>query len=249
LDSTSLDQPPISAKGVKAGSLKGMKFGIPDQMVGDSMDESVLVAFEDAVERLRSEGVEFKRISLPTIEFGVTTYYIIAPAEASSNLARFDGIRFGARSEGKGHIGMVERTRGEGFGHEVKARIMIGTYALSSGYYDAYYQRAQQVRTVMQLEFLKALEEVDFIVSPTSPTPAFKLGELSRDPMALKLLDFCTIPANLGGLPCISLNCGFADGLPVGLQLMGAPLNDEKLLQTAYCVERALDATRSAPVP
>lgn len=187
---------------------------------------------------------------MPSINLGVTTYYIIAPAEASSNLARFDGIRYGPRLEGDGHVGAVAATRGQLFGHEVKARIMIGTYALSAGYYDAYYVRAQEARARMTFEFEQTFREFDAVLSPTSPVTAFRLGELADDPLALKELDFCTIPANMGGFPALSLNCGFANGLPVGLQLMSALNTDERLLQLSYAVERALpDATGRPPIP
>jgi aspartyl-tRNA(Asn)/glutamyl-tRNA(Gln) amidotransferase subunit A len=250
MDSTSLPMAPISAANLKAGSLKGMKAAIPREMLGDAVSAGVREQVTNTIETLRREGVEFKEVSIPSIGLGVTTYYIIAPAEASSNLARFDGIRFGPRSEGRGHIGVVEKTRAEGFGHEVKARIMIGTYALSAGYYDAFYLRAQQVRALMTQEFNQVFDDVDFIIAPTSPVTAFKLGELTEDPMALKLLDYCTIPANMNGMPAISMNCGFSEGLPVGLQLFAAPLEDEKLLQIAYCVEQALpNATRRPPIP
>ncbi|HEY3780440.1 MAG TPA: Asp-tRNA(Asn)/Glu-tRNA(Gln) amidotransferase subunit GatA [Fimbriimonadaceae bacterium] len=250
-DSTSLEMAPIRVGHVRDGSIKGAKIALPKELFAETNDPGVMAAIHASIEKLKKEGAEFTEISLPSIEFGVTTYYIIAPAEASSNLARFDGVRYGVRTTGTGHIDVVERTRSEGFGHEVKARIMIGTYALSAGYYDAYYLKAQQVRALMQQEFNKAFQQYDFILSPTSPIPAFKLGELKQDPMALKLLDFCTIPANLGGMPAISLNCGFCevDGtkLPVGLQLIGAPLQDEKLLQAAYVVEQILDATERPP--
>jgi aspartyl-tRNA(Asn)/glutamyl-tRNA(Gln) amidotransferase subunit A len=251
LDSTSLDMPPISTEGLKNGSLKGLRVALPKEMFGDATHAGVSAAVHAAAEAMRREGAIVEEVSVPTISLGVTTYYIIAPAEASSNLARFDGVRYGMRAEsGTGHVGMMERTRAEGFGHEVKTRIMVGTYALSAGYYDAYYLRAQQVRTLMQQEFERIFADFDVVLSPTSPIPAFKLGELKNDPMALKLLDFCTIPANLAGMPGISLNCGFADGLPVGLQLMTPPLQDEKLLQIAYAVERILpDATRRPPIP
>jgi len=196
------------------------------------------------MDRLRAEGGDAQEVSIPSIKFGVTTYYIIAPAEASSNLARFDGVRYGARSEGKGHIGVVEQTRSEGFGHEVKTRIMIGTYALSAGYYDAYYLKAQQVRAIMQQEFKQIFSEFDLVVSPTAPTAAFKVGEFDQDPLAVKLLDYCTIPANMAGLPAISLNCGFARGLPVGFQVMAPVMEDERLLQAAYAIEQSFpDAT------
>ncbi len=249
LDSTSLAAPPIRPKFDNV-NLKGKRVALPKELLADANAPAVTREVEKAIEALRREGVIFEEISLPSIQYGVTTYYIIAPAEASSNLARFDGIRFGPRSEGEGHIGVVERTRAEGFGHEVKSRIMIGTYALSAGYYDAYYLRAQQVRAKMQMEFAEAFHKFDAILSPTSPVTAFKIGELSGDPMALKLLDYCTIPANMGGMPGISLNCGFDDGgLPVGLQLLGAPMEDEKLLEMARGVEQVLrDARRRPPL-
>ncbi len=250
MDSTSLKMAPILAASVKQDSLKGKRFAIPRELMGDSIAPGVAAVFAESLEALRREGAIVEEVSLPSILYGVTTYYIIAPAEASSNLARFDGVRFGPRSEGAGHVGVVEKTRGEGFGHEVKARIMIGTYALSAGYYDAYYLRAQQVRTLMKQEFEAVLQNFDAILSPTSPVTAFKLGELKDDPMALKLLDYCTIPANMGGMPGISLNGGFADGLPVGLQLVGAPLADENILGLARGMEKALpDATRRPPIP
>jgi aspartyl-tRNA(Asn)/glutamyl-tRNA(Gln) amidotransferase subunit A len=250
LDSTSLPHPPISTRELKSGSLKSLKVAIPREMFNESLHAGIREQIENTIAILTREGVQFEEISLPMIANGVTTYYIIAPAEASSNLARFDGVRYGLRAESKGHIHLMERTRAEGFGHEVKTRIMIGTYALSAGYYDAYYLRAQQVRSLMNQQFAEAFGRFDAILSPTSPLPAFKLGELKDDPMALKLLDYCTIPANMGGFPGISLNCGFTDGLPVGLQLMTGPLEDEKLLQIAYCVEQALPgATKRAPIP
>lgn len=247
LDSTSLQHPPIRAESVHQSSLKGKRFAIPTELMGNAVSAGVRQAIEKAIEALTKEGAEFKEVSLPSIKLGVTTYYIIAPAEASSNLARFDGIRFGPRAEGSGHVGVVERTRAEGFGHEVKARIMIGTYALSAGYYDAYYLKAQQVRTLMRQEFDAALREADAILSPTSPVTAFKIGELSNDPLALKLLDYCTIPANMGGNPAISLNCGFSDGLPVGLQLIGAPLEDERIFGLAAGIEKALPEAKGRP--
>jgi len=250
LDSTSLQVPPISLEGLKNGSIKGLRIAVPVEMFGEATDPGVRETVQQALDVLRAEGAIVTEVSIPSISLGVTTYYIIAPAEASSNLGRFDGVRYGPRAEGKGHINVVERSRAQGFGHEVKARIMIGTYALSAGYYDAYYLRAQQVRTMMKREFDAVLQEHDVIASPTSPIPAFRLGELHNDPMALKLLDFCTIPANLAGMPGISLNCGFTQGLPVGLQLLAAPLQDERLLQVAYAVERVLpNATQRPPIP
>lgn len=239
-DSTSLDAPPISTRGLKGGSLKGKRMALPKELFSDAMQPGVLETVRSAIDLLSAEGVDFQEVSIPSIALGVTTYYIIAPAEASSNLARFDGVRYGPRADASGHVGVVAKTRGSLFGHEVKARIMIGTYALSAGYYDAYYLRAQKVRALMTAEFDRVFGEFDCVLSPTSPVVAFKLGEMSADPLAMKLLDFCTIPANMGGYPSISVNAGLSGGLPVGLQLIGPVMGDEELLQTAYCVERAL---------
>ena len=249
LDSTSLDHAPVSAAGLEDGTLKGLRIAVPTEMFGDATDPGVRAAIESALDVLRGEGAIVDEISIPTIRLGVTTYYIIAPAEASSNLARFDGVRYGFRAEGGGHVGMVEKTRAEGFGHEVKTRIMIGTYALSAGYYDAYYLKAQGVRALMTREFNDAFATYDLVAGPTSPVTAFPLGSLGADPMAMKLLDYCTIPANMGGFPALSLNCGYADGLPVGLHLMAPAMADERLLRSARAVERALpDATRRPPL-
>ena len=246
-DSTSLPSAAIDIKDLKAGSLKGLKLAFPKEMYGEGTDPEVQKATEAALDVLRKEGVEITEISIPTIPLGVTTYYIIAPAEASSNLGRFDGVRYGPRSQGQGHIDVVAKTRAEGFGHEVKARIMIGTYALSAGYYDAFYLRAQQVRAIMTNQFNDAFKEYDFVISPTAPVVAFELGALSKDPMQMKLLDYCTIPANMGGFPAISIQAGFAHGMPVGIQLMGAHMSDEKLLQAAFAVERAFETQRKRP--
>lgn len=247
-DSTSLPHAPISTQKLKNGSLKGLKLGVPKELFGPEIQPGVLEALNQAMELLTKEGVEFKEISLPSLKLGVTTYYIIAPSEASSNLARFDGIRYGKRVEEGGHNDATAATRGRLFGHEVKLRIMVGTYALSAGYYDAYYHKAQQVRGLMADEIDSALKEVDFLFSPTSPVAAFKLGELKDDQMALKLLDLCTIPANMGGLPAISIPCGMSEGLPVGLQLMGRVLGDEDLLQAAYSCEQALPSAGFSPI-
>lgn len=237
-DSTSLPSAPITFSA--DGSLRGKRIGVPQELMGEGIDAGVRARVEEALETLRQEGATVETISLPSIALGVSTYYILAPAEASSNLARFDGVRYGPRIEGEGHIGTVARTRGRLFGSEVKLRIMVGTYVLSAGYYDAYYTKALAVRERMKEEFLAALDSYDFIASPASPLPAFPLGSLSNDPLALKLLDFCTIPANLGGFPAISIPCGFTEGLPVGLQLLAAPGEDEALLSSAHAAERAL---------
>ncbi len=246
-DSTSIPDSQINIADLKKGSLKGLKLAFPKEMYGDGTDPEVRNITERALDELRKEGVEITEISIPSIPLGVTTYYIIAPAEASSNLGRFDGVRYGPRSEGQGHIDVVAKTRADGFGHEVKARIMIGTYALSAGYYDAFYLRAQQVRAMMTQQFNDAFKDFDLVVSPTAPVVAFPLGAMSQDPMQLKLLDYCTIPANMGGFPAISLQVGFAHNLPVGLQLMGPQMGDEKLLQTAFAVESVFETQRMRP--
>jgi aspartyl-tRNA(Asn)/glutamyl-tRNA(Gln) amidotransferase subunit A len=247
LDSTSLNRPSVAVPDFKSASLKGKRLALPKQLFGEGVSEGVQSVVSKALDRLREEGAIVEEVSIPTVSVGVTTYYIIAPAEASSNLARFDGVRFGPRAEGKGHVHTVERTRAEGFGKEVKVRIMIGTYALSAGYYDAFYLKAQTVRAMMAAEFEQVYSEYDFVVSPTSPVVAFKIGELTDDPLQLKVLDLCTIPANMNGMPAISLNCGFSEGLPVGLQLMAPPGADELLLAAAYATERALPEARKRP--
>lgn len=239
-DSTSLPDSQIDLSTLKGGTLRGLRLAAPRELFGEACHRGVRESVLSAIDRLRAEGAEVTEVSLPSIDYGVTTYYIIAPAEASSNLARFDGVRYGPSLAGEGHVGTVAFTRGRLFGHEVKARIMIGTYALSAGYYDAYYVRAQRVRARMTAEFEHAFADFDAIVSPTSPVVAFPLGELSHDPLALKMLDLCTIPANMGGFPAISLPCGLSEGLPVGFQIVGPIRGDERVLQIAYAVERAL---------
>ena len=191
---------------------------------------------------LESLGVSCEEVSLPSFEYGLSAYYLIAPAEASSNLARFDGVRYGYRAEGEfdNIWDMYDATRAEGFGPEVKRRIMLGTYALSAGYYDAYYAQAQKVRTLIVRDYGRAFDDYDLLVSPTSPTTAFKLGEKMDDPLTMYLSDICTIPVNLAGIPALSLPCGLADGLPVGFQIMGPPLSEQKILDVAFALEREI---------
>jgi len=185
---------------------------------------------------------------MPATDWSLAAYYIVAPAEASSNLARYDGVKYGFRSAGgDGHVGMTEKTRAEGFGPEVKQRIMVGTYALSAGYYDAYYKRAQQVRTLIRRDFDRVFQRYDVVMTPTSPVVAFRLGERTGDPLAMKLADICTLPANMAGVPAISLPCGFHDGLPIGLQIMARPFAEETLLRVAYTYEQATDWHRRRP--
>ena len=251
LDSTSLRDSKIRTDALKGGSLKGLRAALPKEFFGDAIEPGVREAMEFAIDALKKEGVEFTEISLPSIKLGVTTYYIIAPAEASSNLARYDGVRYGPRIEaGNDHIEMVSATRGRLFGHEVKLRIMVGTYALSAGYYDAYYHRAQQVRGLMADEFEQTFQEFDVVIGPTSPCVAFPLGDEKLDQMALKMMDYCTIPANMGGFPSISVPCGLSEGLPVGMLLNGPVNGDERLLQAAYAIEQALPyGHRRPPMP
>jgi aspartyl-tRNA(Asn)/glutamyl-tRNA(Gln) amidotransferase subunit A len=205
------------------------------------LDPEVGAAVEKAIAFYRSQGCEIREVSLPHTQYCLDTYYIIATAEASSNLARYDGIRYGHRtSAAKDLLEVYQKSRAEGFGDEVKRRIILGTYVLSSGYYDAYYLRAQKVRTLIRQDFLNAYREVDALITPTSPIPAFKLGEKSADPLAMYLCDIYTIGVNLAGLPALSLPCGFTQsGLPIGLQLIGQPFREADLLATAHAYEQA----------
>jgi len=194
-------------------------------------------------------GAELVEISLPHTDYALATYYIIATAEASANLARFDGIRYGLRAEGQDPIELYQNTRGQGFGDEVKRRIILGTYVLSSGYYDAYYLRAQRVRTLIRQDFLKAFEKVDAIVTPTTPTAAFKVGEKVADPLQMYLSDIFTLSCNLAGICGISIPCGFTDSpkLPIGLQLLGKPFGEESLLRIAHAYEQATEWHQARP--
>jgi aspartyl-tRNA(Asn)/glutamyl-tRNA(Gln) amidotransferase subunit A len=232
-----------------AERLDGIRLGVPKELTGDStggdgegIEEGVLDTFRAALSRAEELGATIvESVQLPHAPHALSAYYVLAPAEASSNLARFDGVRYGLRAEGaKDLLDMYTRTRHDGFGAEVKRRIMLGTYALSSGYYDAYYGRAQRVRTKIAEDFRAAFEQVDLIVTPTAPTVAFKLGEKTADPLAMYLNDFCTVPMSLAGIPAISIPCGLSEGLPVGLQLAGPAFSENRLLDAAYALERAL---------
>ncbi len=224
-----------------AERLDGLRFGIPTEYVAAGIEPGVLARFEQTVALIEELGATCVEISLPHTEYALPAYYIIAPAEASANLARFDGVRYGYRSARAADLTeMYEATRGEGFGPEVKRRIMIGTYALSSGYYQAYYGQAQRVRTLVRRDFDTAFAQVDLIVSPTSPTVAFGLGSRTSDPLAMYQSDICTIPVNLAGLPAISIPCGLAGHLPVGFQLMGPAFSENRLLSAAHALEGAI---------
>jgi aspartyl-tRNA(Asn)/glutamyl-tRNA(Gln) amidotransferase subunit A len=240
MDSTSVNTPvPDYLARLEAG-VKGMKIGLPSQYFIEGLHPDVKKAMDEAIALYKALGAEIREVSLPHTEYAVATYYVIATAEASSNLARYDGVRFGHRSESaKGLTEMFARSRDEGFGAEVKRRIMIGTYALSSGYYDAYYVKAQKVRTLIMQDFLKAFEEVDVLLTPIAPTPAFKMGEKTEDPLQMYLSDIFTIPVNLAGTCGISVPAGMSGGgLPIGLQLIGKPFGEESILTAAYAFER-----------
>ncbi len=240
-DSTSVPEPVPDYTAALTGNIKGLKIGLPKEYFIGGLDKEVTDAVNAAVKQLEKLGAEIVEISLPHTDYAVAVYYIIATAEASANLARFDGIRYGLRVDGADPIELYSKTRGAGFGPEVKRRIILGTYVLSSGYYDAYYLRAQKVRTLIRQDFLKAFEKVDLVVTPTTPTPAFKAGEKSDDPMQMYLSDIFTISCNLAGIPGVSLPCGFSTNpkLPIGLQLLGKPFGEETLLRAAHAYEQS----------
>ena len=241
-DSTNVPEPVPDYSAALSGDVKGLRIGLPREYQVEGLDPEVKAATDAAVKQLEALGAEVKEISLPHTEYAIGTYYIIATAEASANLARFEGVRYGARLDGADPEEMNRKTRGAGFGEEVKRRIILGTYVLSSGYYDAYYLRAQKVRTLIRQDFLKAFEEVDLIASPTTPTPAFKIGEKAGDPLQMYLSDIYTISCNLAGMCGISVPCGFSKaGLPIGLQLLGKPFGEPDLLRAAHAYEQATD--------
>lgn len=240
-DSTSVPQPVPNYRAALNGQIKGLKLGIAKEFMVGGLDPEVKQAVDAAVKQLEKLGAEIVEVSLPHTDYAVATYYIIATAEASANLARFDGVRYCARVDGADPIEMYSKTRGAGFGPEVKRRIILGTYVLSSGYYDAYYLRAQKVRTLIRNDFLKAFEKVDAIVTPTTPTAAFKAGEKSGDPLQMYLSDIFTISCNLAGIPGISVPCGFTTSpkLPIGLQFLGKPFGEETILKLAHAYEQS----------
>lgn len=249
-DSTSVDTAvPDYTASLKNG-VKGLKIGLPKEYFIAGLDPDVQSAMDAAIETYRRLGAEFVDISLPHTDYAVATYYLIATAEASSNLARYDGVRFGHRAEANSLLDMYTRSRSEGFGAEVKRRIMLGTYALSSGYYDAYYVKAQKVRTLIMNDFIKAFADVDVMLTPVAPTPAFKIGEKVNDPLQMYLSDIFTIPVNLAGTCAMSLPAGFStSGLPIGLQLIGKPFGEEDLLRAGYAFEQATEwHTRKATI-
>lgn len=241
-DSTSAEKPTDNYLENLNAPLTGLKIGLPKEYFGDGLDSNVADAIMTAVKEFEKLGATVKEISLPNLQLSIPSYYVIAPSEASSNLSRFDGVRFGHRCDNpKDLLDMYMRTRAEGFGTEVQKRIMVGTYALSEGYYDAYYVKAQKIRRLIKNDFVKALEEVDVIMGPVAPTTAFDLGSKTSDPVAMYLEDIYTLSVNLAGIPAMSIPAGFIDGMPVGLQIMGNYFAEAKLLNVAHQYQQHTD--------
>lgn len=247
LDATSLDAPVPRFRFDQEPDLRGLRVGVPKEFFIEGMQPEVESAVRAAVARLADLGAEVIEISLPHTDLALPVYYLIAPAEASANLSRYDGVRYGLREPAGALWDQFKDTRGAGFGPEVKRRIMLGTYALSAGYYEAYYLKAQKVRTLIRRDFEQAFQKYDVLVAPTSPTTAFKIGERTEDLLAMYMTDVCTLPVNLAGLPGISIPCGFKDGLPIGLQLIGRQFDDGRLLQAAYAFEQNTDFHQRRP--
>jgi aspartyl-tRNA(Asn)/glutamyl-tRNA(Gln) amidotransferase subunit A len=229
--------------------LKGLRFGVPAQLSSEAegIEPGVASVFENTLELIGRLGGAVEETVLPHAPHGVSAYYVIAPAEASSNLARYDGVRYGLRSGNGDLLNLYETTRAKGFGQEVKRRIMLGTFALSAGYYEAYYGRAQRVRTKIADDFRVAFERFDFLVTPTSPSVAFRLGERLADPLAMYMSDYCTVPMSLAGIPAISIPAGLSDGLPVGFQICGPAFSESRILDAAYALERAIGFQQKQP--
>lgn len=245
-DSTSVNIQHPNFEKALTGDIRGLKIGMPKEYFGAGIDSEVTDAITAAVNNMKAEGAEYSDMSLPLNEYALPAYYMISSAEASSNLARFDGVKYGYRAEKFSDlIDLYCQTRSEGFGAEVKRRIMIGTYALSSGYYDAYYKKAQQVRTMVMNDFTKAFETYDVLVTPTSPTTAFGIGEKTSDPLQMYMGDICTVSVNIGGLPAIVIPCGYDKaGLPIGIQIIGKPFDEATVLNAAYALEKTITKVR-----
>ena len=236
-DSTTVDRKMNFLEGIEDG-IEGMKFAVPHEVYSQGLDDGVAESFEEFIKLLEKLGASVERVSMPHLKYSVATYYIIAPAEASSNLARYDGVKYGLRIEKEGLKETYMRTRNEGFGEEVRRRIMLGTFTLSAAYYEAYFDKAQRVRKKISDEMNEILENFDAILTPTSPVPAYKIGEI-KDPLTYYLMDIFTIPANLGGFPALSIPFGFSKGLPVGIQIMGKRFDDSKVLRIGRTVEKS----------
>ncbi|MER7568255.1 Asp-tRNA(Asn)/Glu-tRNA(Gln) amidotransferase subunit GatA [Streptomyces sp. NPDC097941] len=248
MDSTSANVAvPDFTKGL-TGDIKGLKIAVPKEYLGEGVSEEVRQSVLDALKVLEKLGATWEEVSLPHSKYALATYYLLSSSEASANLSRFDGIRYGYRADNaESLIELYKQTRAEGFGDEVKRRIMLGTFALSSGYYDAYYKKAQKVRTLIKKDFEDVFEKYDVIVGPTTPTPAFKIGEKVNDPLTMYANDILTIPVNLAGVPGISVPCGFSNGLPLGLQIIGKHFDEESVYKVAYAYEQATDYHKQKP--
>ena len=247
-DSTSVNRPVPDYTKSLIPDLKGIKLGVPKEYFVAGMEEGVRKIIDAAITRLEQLGASVDReVSLPSTKYALAAYYIIAPSEAMANLARYDGVKYGYSYEGDSMWDAMEQTRGHGFGPEVKRRIILGTYALSAGYYDAYYVKAQKVRTLIRREFDEAFKRYDALITPTSPTVPFKIGEKTGDPLKMYLSDICTLPINIAGIPGLSIPAGFSDGLPVGMQILGKPFAEEMLLRVAYAYEQATEWHKQRP--
>ena len=225
----------------------GARGGIPKEYLAEGVDEDVKNSVLQSLKKLEELGATWEEVSLPHSKYAVATYYLLSSSEASANLARFDGVRYGVRAEAENLIDLYKKTRSEGFGDEVKRRIMLGTFALSSGYYDAYYKKAQKVRTLIKNDFEKVFEDYDVIIGPTTPTPAFKVGEKIDNPLTMYANDILTIPVNLAGVPAISVPCGLSNGLPVGLQIIGKHFDEKTVYRVAHAYEQATDHHKAKP--
>ena len=241
-DSTSADVDVPNYIQELTGDIRGLKIAIPKEMMGDGIDPGVRERIQAAIKQLESLGAVCEEVSLPHLEYAIATYYLLSPAEASSNLARFDGVRYGVREPSGNLIDMYKETRSKGFGTEVKRRIMLGTYALSSGYYDAYYLKAQKVRTLIRQDFDQIFADYDVMIGPTAPTVAFEIGSQIDDLLTLYANDVCTVPVNLAGLPAISIPCGLSEGLPVGLQIIGKAFDEATILRVAHAYETSTES-------
>ena len=247
-DATSVHQEPKDYAASLGQDIKGLRLGIPEEYFVDGMEPGSRKAVDEAISALEGLGASVRPVSLPTTRYALACYYIIAPSECSANLARYDGVKYGYSYQDTNDMWeALEKTREYGFGPEVTRRVMLGTYALSSGYYDAYYLKAQQARTLIRQDFDRVFQDVDALVTPTSPVTAFKIGEKSGDPVQMYLIDVCTLPVNIAGLPGLSVPCGFSDGLPVGLQLIGPHFSEETLLRTAHAYESATGWNKARP--
>ena len=247
-DATSVAQEPRDYTAGLGQDIKGLRLGVPEEYFVDGMQPGARKAVEEAVVTLEGLGASVRSVSLPTTKYALACYYIIAPAECSANLARYDGVKYGYSYQDTSDMWeAMEKTREYGFGPEVTRRVMLGTYALSSGYYDAYYLKAQQARTLIKQDFDRVFQEVDALITPTSPVTAFKIGEMIGDPVQMYLIDVCTLPVNIAGLPGLSVPCGFSDGLPVGMQLIGPNFSEETLLRTAHAYESATQWSDARP--